>query len=71
MTNTHVEAQDLTWLDQVVFQGETYNVINSTFDKDMEKIMLWLSPTDGFDPDKFIAVDPKFSFEKITKPFEL
>lgn len=67
----HIEAQDIVWMNTVRFDGETYHVINSTFDTEQEKVLLWLSPTDGFGPDKFIGVPPKFNFELIETPITL
>lgn len=66
---SHIEAQDLHPGDQVKFQEETYNVINTTYDPEREKVALWMRPAEGFGADKLIGIDPKFSFELIDKSF--
>ena len=61
----HIEAQDLVRPMIIRYEGETYHVMNSVYDNNTEHVNLWLSPTNGLDPDRYLAFPPQFSFELI------
>jgi hypothetical protein len=62
----HTEAQNLQFGDTVVFEGETYHVIESKLNPENGYYHVYLSPTDGIGLDRIFAFPPTFNFWKIS-----
>lgn len=66
----HIEAKDLQFGDTVIFEGETYHVIEATPNTD-GGINVFLSPSDGIGLDRYLAVPAPFSFWTISRIEEM
>lgn len=60
----HVDAQNLRFGDQVLFEGETYNVIEAV-PNNIGSINVLLSPTDGISLDRHLAFPKQFYFDTL------
>jgi hypothetical protein len=61
-----VAAQELKFADTIIFEGETYHVIEAA-ENSAGTINVYMSPTDGLGLDRIFAFPKPFSFETISR----
>lgn len=61
-----LDAKDLQFGDTIVFQGDTYDVIEAT-ENDIGSINVLMKPTDGLGLDLHLAFPKPFCFETISR----
>lgn len=62
----HIEAQELKFGDTILFEDETYHVIETWLNPN-DDVRIYMSPSDGLGKDRLLAFPKPFCFNVISR----